>query len=83
MSNAPGAPKFRLIRRRRRQTHRKQAAPRNEPSGLRYSFISHAQIATSWAQLTVDRDSLVARTGKVAPKRIAQILSGIDVIFGR
>jgi len=40
-------------------------------------------VANASQLLTVDRDSLVARTGKLAPKRVAQILSGIDVILGR
>ena len=40
-------------------------------------------VANASQVLTVDRDSLVARTGKLAPKRVAQILSGIDVILGR
>ena len=33
--------------------------------------------------LTVDRSLLSERVGKLPPKRLAQVMSGIDVILGR
>ncbi len=33
--------------------------------------------------LTIDRDLLADRVGKLPPKKLAQVMSGIDVILGR
>ena len=40
-------------------------------------------VANSSQIITVDRAYLTERVSKLAPKKLAQILSGIDVVLGR
>jgi mRNA interferase MazF len=58
-------------------------APGNVLLPAKTTGLPKDSVANASHLLTVDRVSLVARTGRLAPKRIAQILSGIDVVLGR
>ena len=40
-------------------------------------------VANASQILTVDRSLLSERVGKLPPKRLAQVMSGIDIILGR
>ena len=40
-------------------------------------------VANASQIVALDRAGLTARTGKLTPRRVAQILSGIDVVLGR
>jgi mRNA-degrading endonuclease toxin of MazEF toxin-antitoxin module len=40
-------------------------------------------VANTSQIVALDRAVLVERTGKLGPKRLAQVLSGIDIVLGR
>ena len=58
-------------------------APGNVLLGARVTGLPKDSVANASQVVTLDRAVLTARVGKVGPKRLAQILSGIDVILGR
>lgn len=47
-------------------------------------MVALAQGEVNASQIVaLDREVLVARVGKLSPKRLSQLLSGIDVVLGR
>jgi mRNA interferase MazF len=40
-------------------------------------------VANASQIVALDRDLLVERTGRLPPKKLAQVMSGIDVVLGR
>ena len=58
-------------------------APGNVLLTARASGLPKDSVANASQIVTVDRAALVTRVGKLAPQRLAQILSGIDIVLGR
>lgn len=58
-------------------------APGNVLLSARVSGLPKDSVANTSQIVTLDRDVLVTRVSKLSPKRVAEILSGIDVILGR
>lgn len=58
-------------------------APGNLLLTSRASGLPKDSVANVSQLVTVDRAALVTRVGKLAPQRLAQILSGIDIVLGR
>ena len=58
-------------------------APGNVLLGARVTGVPKESVANASQVVTLHRAVLTARVGNVGPKRLAQILSGIDVILGR
>lgn len=58
-------------------------APGNLVVPARTSGLSGGSVANASQIVALDRAVLMERTGKLGPKRLAQILTGIDVVLGR
>ena len=58
-------------------------APGNVLLTARASGLPKDSVANASQIVALDRAVLSARVGRLAPKRLAEILSGIDVILGR
>jgi len=58
-------------------------APGNVLLPATVSGLSKDSVANASQIVTLDRVALAKRISKLGPKRLAQILSGIDVILGR
>lgn len=58
-------------------------APGNVLLPARASGLPRDSVANASQLLALDRAALTERVGKLGPKRLAQLLSGIDVILGR
>jgi mRNA interferase MazF len=58
-------------------------APGNTLLTARTSGLPKDSAANASELVTLDRDALTKRVSKLPPRRIAQILSGIDIILGR
>lgn len=58
-------------------------APGNVLLPARGSGLPKDSVANVSQIVTLDRDALTERVAKLPPKRLAQILSGIDIMLGR
>jgi mRNA interferase MazF len=58
-------------------------APGNVLLTAKASGLPKDSVANTSQIVALDREVLVTRVGKLGPKRLAEILSGIDVILGR
>jgi mRNA interferase MazF len=58
-------------------------APGNVLLPASASGLSKDSVANASQIVSLDRGILTERVGKLGPKRLAQLLSGIDVILGR
>ena len=58
-------------------------APGNVLLPARASGLPRDSVANTSQVVALDRAALTERVGKIGPKRLAQILSGIDVVLGR
>lgn len=58
-------------------------APGNVLLPARASGLLRDSVANASQIVALDRAVLVERVGKLGPKRLAQILSGIDIVLGR
>lgn len=58
-------------------------APGNVLLSARTSGLPKDSVANASQLVALDRVVLTTRVGKLGPKRLAEILSGIDVILGR
>ena len=58
-------------------------APGNVLLTAKASGLPKDSVANASQLVALDREVLVTRVGKLGPKRLAEILSGIDVILGR
>ena len=58
-------------------------APGNVLLTAKASGLPKDSVANASQIVALDREVLVTRVGKLGPKRVAEILSGIDVILGR
>lgn len=51
------------------------------PAGV--SGLAKDSVANASQILSVDRSFLASRVGRLPPKRLAQVMSGIDIVLGR
>ena len=58
-------------------------APGNVLLSKRDSGLSKDSVANVSQLITIDRELLARRAGKLSARRLAQILAGIDVVLGR
>ena len=58
-------------------------APGNVLLSARSSGLPKDSVANVSQIVALDRDTLTTRVAKLGPKRLAQILSGIDIVLGR
>ena len=58
-------------------------APGNVLLSARATGLPKESVANASQIVALDRGVLTTRAGKLGPKRVAQILSGIDVVLGR
>lgn len=58
-------------------------APGNVLLPARISGLPKDSVANASQVLTIDRAFLDVRVGRLPPKRVAQVLSGIDIVLGR
>lgn len=58
-------------------------APGNVLLPARVSGLPMDSVANASQIVTVDRAFLESRVGKLPPKRLAQVMTGIDIILGR
>ena len=58
-------------------------APGNVLLTAKVSGLPKDSVANASQLVALDREVLVTRVAKLGPKRIAEILTGIDVILGR
>lgn len=58
-------------------------APGNVLLSERVTGLPKDSVANASQIIAVDRAFLTERVSRLAPKKLAQILSGIDVVFGR
>ena len=58
-------------------------APGNVLLPASASKLPKDSVANASQLITLDRSALTTRVAKLPPKRLAQILSGIDIILGR
>jgi len=49
-----------------------------EVTGLQKDSVANASQVVA-----IDRDLLVERAGRLPPKRLAQVMSGLDIVLGR
>jgi mRNA interferase MazF len=59
------------------------SAPGNVALAGNVTGLPKESVANASQIVTIDRASLTERVGRLAPKRLAQIISGIDVVLGR
>ena len=60
-----------------------EAAPGNTLLPAKVAGLSKDSVANASQLFAVDRTYLSGRIGKLAPKRLEQILASIDVVLGR
>lgn len=58
-------------------------APGNVLLGASASGLPKDSVANTSQLVTLDRAALTERAGKLSPRRVAQILTGIDIVLGR
>jgi len=58
-------------------------APGNVLLSAGVSGLTKDSVANASQIVALDRAVLTTRVGKLGPKRLAQVLSGIDIILGR
>jgi len=58
-------------------------APGNVLLPKRETGLSKDSVANVSQLITIDRDFLARRSGKLSARRLAQILAGVDVVLGR
>ena len=58
-------------------------APGNVVLAARATGLPKDSVANVSQLLTIDRNALRDRVGRLGPKHLAQILTGIDVVLGR
>ena len=58
-------------------------APGNVLLTARAAGLPKDSVANASQVITLDRDALSKRVSRLPPKRLAQILSGIDIVLGR
>ena len=58
-------------------------APANVLLSARASHLPKDAVANASQIVAVDRAFLTERVGKLAPKDLAQVMSGVDVVLGR
>ena len=58
-------------------------APGNVLLGAKATGLSKDSVANASQIVALDRATLTTRVGKLGPRRLVQILSGIDVVLGR
>lgn len=59
------------------------AAPGNTLLRAKSTGLPKDSVANASQLLTVDRELLKGRVGKLAPRLLAQILQGMDLVLGR
>ncbi len=59
------------------------AAPGNVLLSARSARLPKDSVANASQIVAVDRAFLAERVGKLAPKDLAQVMSGVDVVLGR
>jgi mRNA interferase MazF len=62
---------------------RRTSAPGNVALAARLTGLSKESVANVSQILTMDKEILMERVGKIPPSKLHLILSGIDVILGR
>jgi mRNA interferase MazF len=58
-------------------------APGNTALSRRATGLPKDSVANASQLLTVDRDLLTERTGKITPKQLEQVMQGISVVLDR
>jgi mRNA interferase MazF len=58
-------------------------APGNVLLTAKTTGVTKDSVANVSQIITIDRSLLTERVGRLTPKQIAQILHGIDIVFGR
>lgn len=58
-------------------------APGNTLLSMRATGLPKDSVANASQVVAVDRSFLTDRVGRLTPKRLAQVLQGIDVVLGR
>ena len=59
------------------------AAPGNVLLAASVTGLPKDSVANASQVVALDREILVERTGRLPPKKLAQVISGIDVVLGR
>lgn len=59
------------------------SAPGNVPLTTRATGLSRDSVANVSQLLTLDRDLLTERVGKLTASKLGEILTGIDIVLGR
>ncbi len=59
------------------------SAPGNTPLSARVAGLPKDSVANATQLFAVDRSFLAERLGTLAPKRLQQVLTSIDVVLGR
>ena len=59
------------------------SAPGNTPLSAKVAGLPKDSVANATQLVAIDRAVLTKRIGKLAPKRLHQILTSIDVVLGR
>ncbi len=59
------------------------SAPGNTVLPAKIAGLSKESVANASQIVTIDREFLVERVGKLPPKPFAQVMGGIDVVLGR
>jgi mRNA interferase MazF len=62
---------------------RRAEAPGNVALATRFTGLSKVSVANVSQILTLDKDLLAERVGKIPASKLHLILSGVDVILGR
>ena len=58
-------------------------APGNVPLGSRMTGLPKDSVANVSQIVSLDRDALIERVGKLSEKKVQLILAGIDIVLGR
>lgn len=58
-------------------------APGNVPLPKRSTGLGKDSVANVSQIITIDRELLARRVGRLSPRQLALILSGIDIVLGR
>lgn len=58
-------------------------APGNVLLSAKATGLPKDSVANATQIVALDRSILTTRAGRIAPKRLAQVLSGIDIMLGR
>jgi mRNA interferase MazF len=58
-------------------------APGNTLLAAKATGLPKDSVANASQIITIDRSFLAERVGRLGPKQLAQVLHGIDVVFGR